>query len=279
MKEFFEKQGRVFWAILCMCLVALLDITDYLTGPAFAFSLFYLIPVSLAAWFAGKGSGVAMSVISSCSWLFTEILSGRTSLQPAMYYWETLTRLIFFTTIGQLLSALHKSLLNEKALARIDKVTGSANTRYFYELLEMEITRSARYKDIFSVAYIDFDNFKAVNDRFGHQEGDRALGLFVRTARAHLRAVDSVARLGGDEFAILMPQTAQEQARSVVERIQQGFLAEMQKNSWPVTCSIGVLTCAGAPATVNDVLKQADALMYSVKNSGKNAVRYSLCKP
>ncbi|MFA4915140.1 MAG: GGDEF domain-containing protein [Syntrophales bacterium] len=107
----------------------------------------------------------------------------------------------------------------------------------------MEIERSQRHKHPFTVTYFDLDNFKTVNDRFGHSMGDNVLCTVVRYAKTHLRKMDIVARLGGDEFAFLLPETDQVQARVAISKIQISLLDEMYRNDWPVTFSIGVLTC------------------------------------
>lgn len=84
-----------------------------------------------------------------------------------------------------------------------------------------------------------------------------------------------IARLGGDEFAVLLPETSQESARVVVAKLQGGLLEEMRQNSWPITFSIGVLTCNAAPSTTDELVRIADDLMYSVKRDSKNALKYS----
>jgi diguanylate cyclase (GGDEF)-like protein len=101
------------------------------------------------------------------------------------------------------------------------------------------------------------------------------LRTFVQYTQTSLRKTDIVARLGGDEFAILLPETGQAAAAAFFSRIQKGLLEEMQKDGWPVTFSIGVLTCLEAPRSIDEVIRLADDLMYSVKRDGKNAVTYS----
>jgi diguanylate cyclase (GGDEF)-like protein len=125
------------------------------------------------------------------------------------------------------------------------------------------------------LAYIDLDNFKIMNDQFGHSVGDQVLRTVVSSARKYLRKTDVVARLGGDEFALLMPETDQESARIALSKIQSGLLEEMRQSHWPITFSIGVLTCMATPQTTDALVSLADELMYSVKRNGKNAIKYS----
>lgn len=112
-----------------------------------------------------------------------------------------------------------------------------------------------------------------MNDRYGHETGDEALRVTAATARAHLRGTDMLARLGGDEFAVLLPETGPEQAAAVVQRLRHDTLEAMRERRWPVTLSIGLVTFASPPESVEELIKEADALMYEVKNGGKDDVR------
>jgi diguanylate cyclase (GGDEF)-like protein/PAS domain S-box-containing protein len=173
-------------------------------------------------------------------------------------------------------AALKEAVEHEQALARTDYTTGAANARAFADLVKHEINRLDRYKHPFTIAYLDLDNFKAVNDQFGHAIGDQVLRTVVNTAISRLRKTDFVSRLGGDEFAFLLTETDPETAQAIVSGVWQDLLAEMQKNGWPVTFSIGVLTCVATPESGSQLIRMADQLMYLVKNSGKNGVRYAI---
>lgn len=273
---YLDKRSNPFWMSTCIILIAGIGIVDFLTGYELAFSLFYLFPVFLVTWFAGKPLGVVASIASALVWLTADITSGHPTSHPAIYYWNTIIRFGFFIIVTLLLSALKKSHEYVKELACVDSLTGAVNARYFSELMQMEIERSQRYKRPFTIAYIDVDNFKVMNDRFGHSVGDKVLYTIVKNARGQLRKTDVIARLGGDEFAFLLPETDQAGARTTISKIQIGLLDEMRKNDWPVTFSVGVLTCINRPTTSDELVKQADDLMYSVKNNGKNGINYSV---
>jgi diguanylate cyclase (GGDEF)-like protein len=181
----------------------------------------------------------------------------------------------FFVVIALLLSMLKRALEHEKELSNTDYLTGAVNSRVFYDSLQTEINRSQRYKNPFTIAYIDLDNFKTVNDEFGHNTGNQVLRFVVNQVRKHLRKTDIVARLGGDEFALLLPETNQESAQIVLAKLQYDILAETQQNNWPVTLSIGVLTCIDTPHAAEEVVKMVDDLMYSVKRGSKNDIKYA----
>ena len=173
-------------------------------------------------------------------------------------------------------AALKRAMEREKELARTDFLTGAHNARHFHDLVQQEIDRFQRYERPFTIAFLDLDNFKTVNDLFGHGMGDKVLCAVVQRVSSRLRKTDVVSRLGGDEFACLLTETGREAAQAIIAEIHRDLLIEMQGQDWPVTFSIGVLTCFNTPQTADELIKMADNLMYSVKKNGKNAVSYSV---
>lgn len=161
----------------------------------------------------------------------------------------------------------------EKELARIDPLTGVANRRAFYEFAAVEKSRGDRYGRPLTVAYLDVDNLKVVNEKLGPPIGDAVLLAVAITIHSNLRDTDVVARLGGDEFAILLPETGAEAAETVVQKLRTLLLEAMKKNDWPVTFSIGVVTYNKPPESPEEMVRKADDLMYVVKASGKDAIK------
>jgi diguanylate cyclase (GGDEF)-like protein len=273
-----EPRSRLFWAITGLIAILVVGGIDFLTGHEIAFSLFYLVPISALTWYAGKRLGLAASIASALIWLLADIASGQSYSHPVIYLWNSLIRLSFFLIVTLLLSTLKKTLNREQELARIDNLTGAVNGRFFSDLLMMEIGRAQRTQRPFTLVSIDLDNFKSVNDQFGHSTGDQVLRAITHQARNQLRKTDIIARLGGDEFAFLLPETDQAAAQVALQRVHTRLMEDMNQNHWPVTFSIGVLTCirTNTPQTSDELLKRADAMMYSVKNTGKNSIRYSV---
>jgi len=217
-----------------------------------------------------------ISIASAVIWLITDFTAGHIYVHPAIPYWNMGVRLGTFLILTFLLSALKKGMEHEKELARTDSLTGVANRRYFFELADMEINRARRYKHPFTVVWMDLDNFKTVNDHFGHSTGDALLRSVANTLQKNIRATDIVARLGGDEFAILLPETGPEPAEVITHKIQKVNLDVMEKNEWPVTFSVGVVTFVSPPSTVDEMLKMSDGVMYNAKKEGKNAIKYEI---
>ncbi|MDI6740213.1 MAG: GGDEF domain-containing protein, partial [Candidatus Edwardsbacteria bacterium] len=172
-------------------------------------------------------------------------------------------------------SGIRTILSRESEMARIDPLTGVANRRFFYEWAELVMEQARRYGRPLTVVYLDLDNFKNINDLWGHQEGDKMLMAVAATIKDTIRKTDIVARLGGDEFVILLPEADQEQARAVVDKLQNRVFALYRKSGQPVSFSMGVVTFHAIPDTVDQLVTAADQLMYKVKATGKSNVIYS----
>ena len=273
-----EKLNKPLITFVGFVFVGIIGYIDYLTGYEYAFSVFYVLPISFVAWTSNQGFGYAASIISAIVWIVADVASGQYYSDPRIPIWNTLIRLAFFIIITFLISSLKSTMQQVKELSLTDHLTTASNSRHFFDVAQLETNRFQRYQRAFTIAYIDVDNFKTVNDKFGHAEGDLVLQTVVNFLRKTVRKSDIVARLGGDEFALLFPETNQESAQKIFSNIQCTLLDEMQKHKWAVTFSIGVLTCEVAPHTTDELIKMADELMYSVKSSSKNSVKYSVYK-
>jgi diguanylate cyclase (GGDEF)-like protein len=256
--------------------VLLVGILNHLAGPEHAFPEFYLVPILLVTWFTERWTGFILSVLGALTWLIVDLASGATYSYPDLPYWNGVKRLSSFFILTTIVSVLKNSLNQEKEISRIDFLTGIRNRRHFIELVNMEISRARRYEHPFTMVCLDLDNFKTVNDCFGHTTGDILLRLVARTIWENIRVTDTVARLGGDEFGILMPETGRNVAEVIMQRVQKINLDIMRKHSWPVTLSIGVVTFTRPPSTVDEVLGISDRLMYTAKNNGKDSIKYEV---
>lgn len=269
-----EKTGKPFIIVFSLFQTAVLGVIDYQTGFEISFSVFYLLPVAMTAWFCERKAALFASFASAMTWHLSNSLAGEVFSHQLISIWNTSTRLGFFFVTAVLLSKLKESYEQSVKIAGTDFLTGAANPRKFYEMVEMEITRSRRYKREFTIVYLDADNFKSINDNYGHHTGSDLLVRVVSVIKQTLRATDVVGRLGGDEFAVLLPETDKKQAQTAVDKLRSRLLSEMRSEGWAVTFSIGVLTCIESPQTVDEVIKLADDLMYEVKKGGKNSARY-----
>ena len=275
----FERVGRFsdFTIVTAgLAFVALLGVANYLSGPDVSFLIFYTAPVFLVAWYVGRGAGLLMCAASALSWLLAALGTFDHYASPLTVYWNVAVRLGFMLILAHIASAFKKSLEQEREVARTDFLTGAFNGRYFDELAAAEIARARRHNHPFTVAFMDVDDFKLVNDRQGHSAGDRLLRVVADTLRRDVRVVDAVARLGGDEFAVLMPETGAESAEVVVRRVRRRLLEAARAGGWPVTFSVGVVTWEEPPDTVDEMLRAADEQRDAAKRQGKNAVRHKV---
>jgi diguanylate cyclase (GGDEF)-like protein len=156
-----------------------------------------------------------------------------------------------------------------------DDLTGLVNRRRFSEALQAEVDRARRFRSPLAVILADLDDFKRVNDDFGHHGGDVVLRSFGDLIRSHVRDVDVPGRIGGEEFAIVLPETAAREAAIVAERMRRSLTAVSvpvgDDKTVLVTCSFGVAELV-SETTGEDLLRVADAALYQAKSEGKNRV-------
>jgi len=157
-----------------------------------------------------------------------------------------------------------------------DALTGLHNRRAFYQISETESQKLSRYDKDFSVIMLDIDNFKKINDTYGHHTGDKLLELVANSIKENIRECDYIFRLGGDEFVIFLPETHGEYAYQLAQRIRTNISKldlNHDNNKTPISCSIGISSYRKDDQDLDAVVRRADAALYEVKNSGKNGVR------
>ncbi len=157
-------------------------------------------------------------------------------------------------------------------LARVDELTGLYNRRAFYEYGKVLANNSQRNKDELAMIHMDLDNFKTINDKFGHAAGDEALKQIGRILLQRLRKSDIFARIGGEEFGMLLPLTSLDKAAWLAEDLRQMIAATtvtFEEQSFALTASFGVTS---GVCDIDTLVRQADMAMYQSKESGRNTV-------
>jgi diguanylate cyclase (GGDEF)-like protein len=262
--------------LIAIGLMACVAVGDDLTGTDVSFTLLYLGPIAFATWFAGAGYGIFLSFASAFAAVVCDA-SGRTEpLPPAIQAWNLSVQFGVFVSLAFLLGALKARLEGEQHLARTDPLTGLSNRRAFLEAAGIELERARRTAQPITVAYVDCDDFKRVNDLLGHAEGDQLLGAVAATLRGETRALDVVARLGGDEFGLLLIDTDGPTAESLLQRLRVALLHTMREHGWKVTFSIGAVTFLVPPFSSEEMISRADSHMYATKNRGKNGLTHEV---
>ena len=202
----------------------------------------YLVALLVLTWGMGRLFGLLMAVLACTSWAYIEATGGAYIDNPRAVFWNWSAALFSFIVMVVALTELRRALEDAHFQSRKDTLTGLVNKGGFYQVVSAEIEVCRRYKRTLSIAYIDCDNFKVVNDKFGHHVGDELLRVISKTMLRKLRSSDLPGRLGGDEFAVMLPETNAEACRMVIEMLQQRLLHEMKAHNWPVTFSIGIAT-------------------------------------
>ena len=252
--------------------VLIIGYIDFLQGYRFSFSIFYTLPIVYITWYNSKIEGIIFSFLSAIVWFIADYFARPLSPDIFLIVWNSFLRFGFFLIVTILLSELKKLSNRERAIARHDFLTNAWNRMAFFELSEIEIARANRYKKPLSIAYIDLDNFKKVNDEQGHEEGDRVLKEVSLTVSRHIRKSDIFSRIGGDEFTVLLPETDSLEGHRLIERIKNQLTIVADENQWPSTYSIGIVSFISTPKSVEEMINVADTLMYSVKRTSKNRI-------
>lgn len=261
---------RVF--VFCALGVSVAAWIDYITGLQIRTYPLYFLPIAYGAWHLSRRVSVAVATLCAAGWLVSNLSTGENYANAYVWPINFGAQLAAFTLVAALISELRTRLTAEQNLARLDGLTGLLNTRAFHERAELLVAVARRAGTPFTLAYLDLDNFKQVNDQHGHDKGDEALKRVATLLTTSLRAGDVIARLGGDEFAVMLSGATHDTATSTLERLRQHVQVAMAARHWPITMSIGALSFSEAPASLADALKATDALMYRAKQGGKNRV-------
>jgi len=177
---------------------------------------------------------------------------------------------------ARLFEEVSKEKERMKTLAVTDSLTGLYNHNFFYTRLEEEFNKALRYNTTFSIIMMDIDDFKKINDSYGHRTGDMVLKEMANVIRKLVRKADVVSRYGGEEFAIILPHTYLEGAEEEADRIRENILKHEYPglNKETISVSLGVAAYVQKGAIINsgDLVNLADTALYEAKRSGKNRV-------
>ena len=272
--EFPGKLPKPFLTFVGFILVLAIGSLDSITSYHVSVSALYLLPIILIAWYEGGVPAAIISIFSAITWALSDLVSGHPYSRIAVPIWNATMVLGMFLIVAYSITAIKKLLIKEREHAHTDDLTGVENIRFFYERARIEISKSALDKRPLTLAYIDIDNLKYVNDTLGHIAGDYLLHEAAQVMRSTLRSVDIISRLGGSKFAILMPETQNDNATVIIYKVQEHLLDMAEKNGWPVTFRTDVVTCYSPAYTIDELIKVAEDLMNAAKESGKNMSKY-----
>ena len=214
-----------------------------------------------------------MSLGAPAGWLVIQELFGVNPLEdlisnPGIYIYLGVGTALAFLIFGLYVGSSEKKI-EEQAL--VDPLTGLGNRNKFYLLAEYELERSHRYQDRLSLAIMDIDHFKNINDTHGHVTGDKVLISVADTISATLRKADIAVRWGGEEFVLLMPGTTLKESGEISERVRKSIEAGTYHKGVKVTVSIGITDFTRGDS-LETMIKRADKALYDAKDTGRNRV-------
>ncbi len=252
--------------VIAVVLAVLITVADYLTDPYLTFATFYLVPVAIMAWYATVLRALVFcGVVTAASVLARASNPGQ--VRPVIVVTNGLLRLALFVFAVLLVQAERTARTRVAKLSTTDPLTGTLNRRAFVDLGADRLLQAARRASPVTLVYLDLDDLKRRNDRFGHEAGDRMITTFADAMRATFRATDLVTRIGGDEFCCLLGDTDENEAIAVLTRFE---AVVSQIGPEPMSASMGAVTIVPTARTsIADLIHQADLVMYEAKLAGK----------
>ena len=209
-----DGYSTFFVIFICYFIAVFIAFTGFYFNNFELFEPLFLIPIVILSWYGRRAKPLLFAVFVVSITLFINAMlvdSFSFSLESIFYIF---IRLITYAIAVVLIITFRSAHNAEFIMANTDNLTGLSNSRSFYLDLANEILRSIRYKHVFSLSYIDVDNFKRINDSIGHLKGDELIISVAKCLTSNLRKTDIIARLGGGEFAIIFPETSQAEVKS-----------------------------------------------------------------
>lgn len=230
-----------------------------------------LLPIAYTTWFISRRAGLVVAVSSAAALFVANVFVFHTYPSGGVDFWNAAMDMVVFIVLTWSLSETKAQYEHATELARLDPLTGLLNRRAFLDAVALEARRAQRFGSAMTLAYVDLDDFKAVNDTYGHAAGDRCLKATASVLRNVVREVDVVGRLGGDEFAVLLTAMATDAAAVILGDIADAVRRGGGGDSGPkISLSIGAVTFTHPGEDVGAMLREADQLLYLAKRSGSN---------
>lgn len=270
-----------------------LIILFFFTPGVFIPAALLFIPIALAGMMTGGRSPFFYSVLASLALAVRYFIHGSEFILPG-FELGGISGILFlscqivlhqglaamFIIISAHVEATIEQLLHQTEqlshLANTDPLSGLANRRFFVEQLEREFARAKRYRRPLTLLYLDLDDFKSINDRFGHVVGDDVICNLSLSMRAVLRSTDLLARIGGDEFAVLLPETTIKGGVGVTHKLKRALVAFTSRPDCVIpslTFSAGLAQFRFEDESIDDLLARADHAQYKAKDAGKGQIR------
>jgi diguanylate cyclase (GGDEF)-like protein len=256
------------WALICAGILSAAVFAGNLAVPAgFSLRILYVFPLAILAIHVSR---LPVLVLGNFVVIGGIVYSIAVLAIPQSHRLvQCILAIAAYVAVSYIVRVGRQRFIELREVATHDPLTGLNTRSVFRDALDKEIVRQRRYHSAFSLAIIDLDHFKQLNDTRGHDDGDLALQLVARTMEMHTRAADTLGRIGGDEFALLMPNTIQEDCDQVCKLLADRISLAMRAAGYAVSASVGGVTFELAPASAIEAMRAADTAMYQAKARGR----------
>lgn len=260
------------WSV-CILLLLGLGSLRVATEPGYTYASTIIVPILWLTWAGGFRHGAIAAILGAGTCLLSDLMSTVRFTEIWIPYWNASIHFLTYLTVVYL-----GDWLGRRQFASHDFLTGILHRQAFFRAGQTEASRARRHPRPQALAFLELNNFEALNDHYGHAVGDAALKVVAICLNASTRERDQVARLGGDAFAVLLPEVDLAGAEEIGRKFMQALDSALAP--FPlVSASIGVAWFPEPPANFRDMIRCADAVMYEVKESGKRGMKTRTFRP
>jgi len=267
MFRYLERQSKGTVLAIAVALALVMAVVDVLVGTDYSLALFYLIPISLMAWFFETLYALMFSIICAFAWFYANEVYTRDHM-----LWVMLTNVGYYLSFSVIVSRIRVLYDHQLFSAKRDQLTGILNVTTFYDYVTNDIALMNRGKEWFSIVYVGLEGFKEVNRSRGYVAGDALLAAMASAIAGQLRKTDKFARLGGAEFVLFLPNSNISAANDAVSKIKDAIASVNMGAEHVITYNIGVVSCLMPNMTLETLIARAKKLYSEARGKGLGSV-------